>query len=46
MRQELGIEYVIIGSVLEYEMGYLEQLTDVHVAASRLEEMAAVAVLP
>lgn len=34
------------GSVLEYEMSYLEQLTDVHVAASRLEEMAAVAVLP
>lgn len=30
------------GSVLEYEMSYLEQLTDLHVAASRLEEMAAV----
>ncbi len=33
------------GSVLEYEMSYVEQLTDLHVAASRLEEMAAVSIL-
>jgi outer membrane protein TolC len=34
------------GAVLEYEMGYIEQLADLHVAASRLEEMAAVTLLP
>lgn len=34
------------GSVLEYEMSYLEQLADLHVAVSRLEEMAAVTLLP
>jgi cobalt-zinc-cadmium efflux system outer membrane protein len=34
------------GSVLEYEMSYLEQLADLHVALSRLEEMAAVPLLP
>ncbi len=33
------------GSVLEYEMSYVEQLADLYAAASRLEEMAAVPVL-
>jgi outer membrane protein TolC len=33
------------GSVLQYEMSYVEQLTDVHVAASRIEEMAGVTLL-
>lgn len=33
------------GSVLEYEMSYVEQLVDLYAAASRLEEMAAVPVL-
>jgi cobalt-zinc-cadmium efflux system outer membrane protein len=30
------------GSVLEYEMSYLEQLSEQYTAVSRLEEMAAV----
>ena len=34
------------GSVLEYEMNYLEQLAELHVAVTRLEEMAAVTLLP
>lgn len=33
------------GSVLEYEMSYVEQLTDLHIAASRLDELTAVPVL-
>jgi outer membrane protein TolC len=44
-----GVEFLSVltnfGSVLEYEMSYIEQLTDLHVAASRLEEMAAVSVV-
>jgi cobalt-zinc-cadmium efflux system outer membrane protein len=34
------------GAVLEYEMNYIEQLSDQHVAASRLEALAAVTLLP
>jgi cobalt-zinc-cadmium efflux system outer membrane protein len=34
------------GSVLEYEMSYLEQLAEQHTAVSRLEEMAAVTLFP
>ena len=45
-----GLEFLAVlsnfGSVLEYEMSYVEQLTDPYVAASRLEEMAAVTLLP
>lgn len=33
------------GSVLEYEMSYIEQLLDLHVAATRLEEMSAATVV-
>lgn len=33
------------GSVLEYEMSFVEQLTDLYIATSRLEEMAAVTIL-
>ncbi len=34
------------GSVLEYEIGVVEQLTDLHLAMSRLEEMAAATLRP
>ena len=34
------------GSVLEYEMSYLEQLSEQYTAVSRLEEMAAVTLVP
>ena len=33
------------GAVLEYEMSFVEQLTDLYIATSRLEEMAAVTLL-
>ncbi|BCS32517.1 PTS cellobiose transporter subunit IIC [Luteitalea sp. TBR-22] len=40
-----GVDFLSVltnfGSVLEYEMSYVEQLADLHLAASRLEEMTA-----
>lgn len=45
-----GVDFLSVltnfGSVLEFEMSYVEQLTEQHVAASRLEEMTAVTLVP
>jgi outer membrane protein TolC len=45
-----GIEFLAVlanfGSVLEYEMSYIEQLADLHLAVLRLEEMSAATLLP
>ncbi len=45
-----GLEFLAVlsnfGVVLEHEMNVVEQLSDLHVAVSRLEEMAAVPLLP